>query len=334
MTPPPLRPLAPDEPLAVTIATKNRPTYLTALLTSLALQTHPRWSLVLNDQSDQPVTENDTVHDLLMLLESLGHATHVFRSSEPRDRYQRVMEAVPAGVELIVRIDDDVIVTPTYLEKITAPLRFFPDRPVAAVGGCLPEPHMRDAHPLGRRLADPDWVPRADRPTWRLQGHHYTTREIITVESLWGCSMCYRRSAADAVGGWVVAGQSEQIFREDSDMSARWRAAGYELLVTTDALGRHLVAPSGGSRDYRKSPQGNVLVSDRAPFEADDRLFRERLATILAGFTPEPPRRWAIEDLERGDHAGRAFVGAGDRLAAMAAGLRRALRRARVKLKL
>lgn len=332
MTAPRLRPLAHDEPIAVTIATRNRPVYLTALLTSLALQTHPRWSLVVNDQSDVPVTENDTVRDLLMLLESLGHATHVFRSTEPRDRYQRVMEAAPAGVELIVRIDDDVIVTPTYLEKIVAPLAFFADRPIAAVGGCLPEPHMRDAHPLGRRLADPDWIPRAERPTWRLQGHHYTTREVITVDSLWGCSMCYRRSAAAAVGGWTVAGQSEQIFREDSDMSARWRAAGYELLVTTDALGRHLVAPSGGSREYRKSPQGNVLVSDRAPFEADDRLFRERLATILAGFTPSPPQRWTIEDLERGDRRARAFVGAGDRLAATAAALRRSLRRVRAKL--
>lgn len=322
-----LRPLAPDEPVAVTIATKNRPAYLTALLTSLVHQTHPRWSLVVNDQSDPPIESLDTIQDLLALLASTGHATSVFRSTEPRDRYQRVMEAVPEGVELLVRIDDDVIVTPTYLERIVAPFRFFADRPIAAVGGCLPEPHMAEPHPLGRRLADPSWIPRADRPTWRLQGHHYSTREIITVESLWGCSMCYRRSAAEAVGGWVVEGQSEQIFREDSDMSARWLAAGYELMVTTDALGRHLVAPSGGSREYRKSPQGNVLASDRAPFEADDRLFRERMARVLAGWTPRAAERWTIEDLERGERRARSLVGWSDRLAAAAAAARRAARR-------
>ena len=91
--------------------------------------------------------------------------------------------------------------------------------------------------PLESRLADPHWRPAIDRPTWRLQGHGYNADEILEVESLWGSALCYRRSAATEVGGWAVAGQSEQIYREDSDMSARLLAAGYVLVVSTAARG-------------------------------------------------------------------------------------------------
>ena len=323
-----LRPIEVDERIAVVITTKNRPNYLVSLLTSLVHQTYERWALVVNDQSDVPVEDVDTVGDLLQLLATLGHEVIVFHSQEPRDRYQRVMERAPEDVEFLVRVDDDVVLSPSYLERILAPFHFFPERPVAAVGGCLPEPHMGAPHHLGRRLADPDWVPRIDRPTWRLQGHAYRSREILTVESLWGSSMCYRRSAAEDVGGWFVEGQTEQVFREDSDMSARWRVAGYDLLLTTDARGRHLVAPSGGARSYRKSPSGNVLISDRRPFEADDRLFRQRLETLLQGYTPAPPERFSIEDLERGDRRARPLVGPTTLLASrVAKSLRTTLRR-------
>ena len=303
-----LRRLRTDEPIAVTICTKNRPGYLAALLASLVNQTYPNWMLLINDQSSPAVEEDDTVKDLLQLMRTRGQQVALFRSADARTRYQRVMEAVPAGLELILRVDDDVLLTPTFVEKILRPYHFFPDRPLAAVGPCLPEPHMKPL-PLERHLGDPAWVPRIDRPAWALQAHAYTTHEIVEVESLWGSAMCYRRSAAAAVGGWAIEGHSEQVYREDSDMSARLIAAGYELMVSTEALGWHLVAPSGGSRTYRKSPRGNVLVSDRRPFEQDDEIFRARLRTLLAaGVARRDLRRHRITDLEAGAVVARPLV--------------------------
>src|SRR5581483_8702722 len=129
------------------------------------------------------------------------------------------------------------------------------------------------------------------------------------VESLWGSAIAYRRSAAERVGGWAVPGYSEQIYREDSDMSARLLAAGYQLMVSTAALGWHLVAPSGGSRVYRKSTRGNVLVSDARPWEADDRLFRERVQRLLAEGAPRRPlRRYRIADLAAGRRVSRPLA--------------------------
>lgn len=327
-----LRPVRPGETIGVAIATKNRPSYLASLLTSLSAQTYERWVLVINDQSDPPVERDDAVRDLLQLIATAGHSVVLFHSDEPRDRYQRVMDAVPRDIEMIVRVDDDVVLKPDYLEKLLRPFDLLPARPIGAIGGCLPEPHMKEPLSLDVRIADPGWLPRVDRPTWRLQGHWYTSREILEVESLWGCSMCYRRSAVEEVGGWFVAGQSEQVYREDSDMSARLLAAGYDLLVTTEALGHHLVAPSGGAREYRKSPQGNVLVSDRAPFESDDALFRERLQSILAEHRPRSLHRWSIDDLERGAARGRPVHGTKQKLIGAGLAARRAYRALRSRL--
>ncbi len=304
----PTRPIRPDEPIAVTICTKNRPAYLAALLATLVNQSYPHWMLVLNDQSESPVTAQDSIKDVLQLLRTRGHQVLDFRSSEPRTRYQQALEAVPSGIEFVTRVDDDVLLTPRFLEQILQPYALLPQLRLAAVGPCLPEPHMRPL-PLESRLADPAWRPRIDRPTWRLQGHAYDASEILEVESLWGSAMCYRRSAAMEVGGWTVVGQSEQIFREDSDMSARLLAAGYRLVVSTAALGWHLAAPSGGSREYRKSPSGNVLVTDPRAWQEDDRLFQERVAALLAsGSPPRATQRYRIADLEAGRIAARPLV--------------------------
>ena len=58
-----LRPLAADERIAVAIPTKNRPSYLAALLASLVSQTVHNWLLVINDSSDPPVEEHAAIHD-------------------------------------------------------------------------------------------------------------------------------------------------------------------------------------------------------------------------------------------------------------------------------
>ncbi len=311
MSPVQLRALAVDEPFAVVITTKNRHAYLCALLASLLNQTRQSWHLAINDQSDSAIESHETVSDLLSLLRARGHPITVMRTTEPRDRYQRVLDAVPPSIELVHRIDDDVVLSADYLEKVMRPFFLFPKRPIAAVGGCLPGPAMRPLR-LGFALSQPGWFPRIDRPTWRLQGHSYHEQEILDMESLWGSAMCYRRSATDAVGGWAVPGHSPQVFREDSDMSARLVVAGYELMMSTEALGWHLVAPSGGAREVTRTPEGNVYGSHREDFDADDALFRRRLEALLTdGYHREDFGRYRVADLEAGRHRARALVGPG-----------------------
>jgi hypothetical protein len=125
-----------------------------------------------------------------------------------------------------------------------------------------------------------------------------------------GHAICYRRSAVREVGGWAVEGYSRQAHREESDLCARLFVHGHRLLVTTAALAWHLYAPGGGSREVRKTTQGNFLVSDRSLIEQDERLFKERLETLKAHLPP--PRRasgrFRLSDLEKGHYKRRPLI--------------------------
>jgi hypothetical protein len=319
--PPQLPPLPRDQRIAVAIPTKNRPSYLVALLASLVHQTFGNWLLVVNDQSDVPIEEHAAVCDLLTLIKSLGHSVRTIRTDTGWDRHQRAMEAVPPDVELIVRVDDDVMLTPRFLADI-------PDLPVAAVGGCTPEPHLKVLD-LDLQLTEPNWAPTIDHPSWRLQGNQYTTHEVLEVESLLGHAICYRRSAVEAVGGWGVRGYSNQAHREETDTCMRLCAAGYELLVTTEALGWHLYAPSGGSRTVKKTAAGVVLTSGHAEVQLDDALFRKRLEALKqAGLSDHVRKRYRLSALDEGRRRGRPMVGPAGRIKALRRKARRALGRA------
>lgn len=325
---PHLRPLQRDQRIAVAIPTKNRPSYLAALLASLVHQTFGNWLLVVNDSSDVPVEEHAAVRDLLTLIGSLGHPVRTIRSDSGWDRHQRAMEAVPPDVELILRVDDDVMLTPQFLEDIQKPFRLFADLPVAAVGGCTPETHLK-ALDLDLQLTEPNWAPTIDDPSWRLQGNHYTTHEVLEVESLLGHAICYRRSAVEAVGGWGVRGYSNHAYREETDTCTRLRAAGYELLVTTEALAWHLYAPSGGSRIVEKTAAGVLMASGHAELQLDDAFFRKRLEALKqAGLRDQLRRRYRLSALAAGQRRGRSMIGVGGRIKALRRKARRALGRA------
>lgn len=200
------RPIKTGEKIAIAIPTKNRPSYLAVLIASLLNQTYPNFMIVINDQSDSPVEREDTITDLITLARNTGHDLKFIRNTGGWKRHQQAMEAVPEQIEFILRIDDDMLPGPCFLENILKPFYFSPDRPLAAVGGCTPEPHMTPVN-LDVNLMDDSWLPRLEDPTWKLQGHYYCNNpEVLEVESLNGAAICYRRSAVEDAGGWAVEG--------------------------------------------------------------------------------------------------------------------------------
>ncbi len=324
---PVLRALATDERIAVAIPTKNRPEHLAALLASLFDQTFRNFDIVINDSSDVAVDEHGAIHELIGRLTSLGHTVQTIRTQTGWDRHQRAMQAVAADVELILRVDDDVVLTPPFLDEMRKPFTLFADRPVAAVGGCTPETHLQ-ALDLDLQLTEAGWAPTLDDPSWRLQGHHYSTCEVLEVDSLLGHAICYRRSALEAVGGWAVHGYSDHAYREETDACMRLRAAGYELLVTTAALAWHTYAPRGGSRTVEKTPVGVFMTSDTSELRLDDALFRKRLDALRnAGLSKRELRRYRLSELDAGRRRALPMIGWCGRLKALRRSARRALGR-------
>lgn len=301
-----LRPIKTDEKIAIAIPTKNRPSYLAVLLASLLNQTYTNFMIVINDQSDSPVERDDALRDLFTLAKTIGHEIKIIRTEGGWKRHQQAMEAVPESIEFILRIDDDMLPDAGFLENILKPFRLFPDRPLAAVGGCNPETKMKPVN-LDVNLTDSNWTPTLEEPTWRLQGHYYyNDPQVLEVESLNGGAICYRRGAVEHAGGWAVEGYSDHAFREENDLCARLLEKNYTIMVTTEALAWHLLAPGGGAREFIKTPRGNFLISDKSGIESDNRLFHERMNAILAKRGPAAgePRRYKISDLEKNVYKG------------------------------
>ncbi len=294
-----MRRITENERVAIAIPTRNRHAHLAVTLGALLRQGYANWMLVINDSSDVPVESADLLSVLFALVRRAGHDLRILYTDTGSDRHQAAMEAVPRGIELIVRMDDDLMPECTFLEKVIRPFLVFPERPLAATGGCYPEAYQRPLR-LERCLRDPRWVRDLHAPEWpangwRLQGHHYQERQILETGSLLGHAICYRRSAVRKVGGWAVDGYSRQAHREESDLCARLSAGGFEMMVTTDALAWHLYAAEGGSREVLKLGERKVLVSDLAPIRADEALFWRRMEQLRDG-TPSG-RDWKRYEL-------------------------------------
>ena len=297
-----LRPLSPDEKIAVAVPTRNRPAYLSILISCILNQTYTNWMLLINDQSDTPVDRDHALRDLFNLARRTGHEVRIIRTDKGSERHQSAMDAVPEDIELILRIDDDMFPEPVFLENVLKPFRFFPSEPLAAVGGLHPEPGNGPMD-LDIALGDPEWIPRFDKPDWRLQGHfYYNAPEILEAESLGGGAILYRRSAVEDAGGWAAPGYSDVAFREESDLCARLYARGYTMMITTEAIVWHLLAPSGGARKYLKTGTGNIMISDKGDMESDERVFAETLRGISkeVGGSPRELRRYKLSELESG----------------------------------
>lgn len=290
------------EKIAVAIPTKNRPSYLAVLLSSLLNQTYKNFMIVINDQSDTPAQRDNAVSDLITLAENTGHEVVIIRTEEGWRRHQQAMEAVPESIEFIMRIDDDMLPEPTFIESILKPFSFFADLKLAAVGGCFPGIHGEIAD-LDLNLQERSYKTELDDQTWGLQGYQYhNDPEVIEVDSLLGGAICYRRRAVQDAGGWAVEGYSDQAHREESDLCARLMEKGYELMVTTQAVAWHLEAPGGGSRKILKTPSGNILVSDNTDAKSDDQLFNERMRELTNNRTQpvSESKRYKLSQLEKG----------------------------------
>ena len=296
-----LRPIKPDEKIAVAIPTKNRPSYLGILLTTLLNQTYANFMIVINDQSDTPVELDDAVSSLLLVAKERGHEVVIIHTEGGWKRHQQAMEAVPEPIEFILRIDDDMLPDKFLIESLLKPFRLFPDRNLAAVGGCIPSPGMYEAN-LDVKLTERSYFSTLDELVSKLQCYHYyNDPEVIEVDSLYGGAICYRRRAVEDVGGWAVEGYSDVAYREESDLCARLFYNDYALMMTTEAVSWHLCAPGGGARTILKTPFGNFMTLGKSEVESDFRHFDERMKVLFVDKSPSlnDPKRYKIRDLEK-----------------------------------
>lgn len=230
----------------VVIPSWNRSELLAECLEHLARQTVPHRAIVADNGSEDGtavlVREKFPDATLIELGQNLGFGRAVNRGAAEGD------------AEVIVVLNNDVNVEPSFLAEIVTPLE---DASVGMVSGVLLDP--------GTGLVDAAGV----EIDASLAGYAYlggSARSVLDhlpdgLLGPCGGAAAYRRSAFEAAGGF-----DERIFAysEDLELALRLRAAGWRCELAAGARGLHLGSATLGSRTvgqvrHAASSRGYVL---------------------------------------------------------------------------
>jgi len=211
--------------LSVIIATHARPAALARLIESLAPQLRPERELFIADNGTREPSP---------IPEAAPPLTHLHDARPGKCRIQNRAIAAARG-DIIVFLDDDLIVSPRFLDQVE---RFFNDHPefAAMKGRILPaEDPARKAGPKAVYLD----LPIVDH------GEH-----VIEVRGVLGANMAFRRAALDRVGRFDERlGPGAAGHEEETEISARIRGAGLKIGYAPLAVVYHEVDPGRADRE-------------------------------------------------------------------------------------
>jgi len=248
--------------VSVHICTKDRASEVAQLLTSLRNQTFQNWDLILVDSSNpHPIWTFPFIANTLTRIKCEKHGLQLIRQDPPlgvckarntaitEDKYQN---------PLICRIDDDSILEPTYLEKLTTQMNR--NQQQAAVGGIVPlwgaPPYYRNidkATPIFNRIS----FDKQGNLTMKDDGGYQYLPDLAGLPSHHlRSSFLFKRDAALEIKLFPTE-YGPVGFREETDFSLKLLQKNYALTTVTSAICWHNICQSGGVRtpDYMEQVQ-------------------------------------------------------------------------------
>lgn len=270
----------------VGIPTKNRPDSISLLLRSLLQQTHTAWDLVVIDDNDDRADEekmamrhHPLIKALLTRIMYEGHKWYVIAGDQrgPQVAHQKILDyAEKHKYEYILRLDDDVVIEPDYLEKLFNNIAHQPQ--VGAVAGSILSPDMREE----QTMAPDDFY---NHPRYQatiqnvltqdclLHVHHLPTEDLVSCEHLYS-SYLYRTKAALEVGGYPK-NLSQVGHREETLFSHKIYKKGYTLYLDPAAVAWHYRHALGGIR------WTNGKYNEQHHWDSDEKIFRTEVAEMM-----------------------------------------------------
>jgi hypothetical protein len=144
---PSINPVKKGDRVLVDICTRDRHLPLSCLLVSLRTQTFRDWDVLVQcDDSDESMPNDFMVMSIMGRLQHEGHGWRIIRGHRqgPHIGHDRSLQMAADDpnykYKLVCRIDDDIIVDPTYLENLIEPFYGDEKTEIAAVGGVYLDP--------------------------------------------------------------------------------------------------------------------------------------------------------------------------------------------------
>jgi len=251
----------PYDKVLIAIATKNRPTHLTALLTSIFNQTYRNFDVFIFDNGDgDEILNNGALNKQMELLRARGHAACIWKNSPSQnapDTHQKLLEkANESEYEYVFKLDDDCILENNTLEILMDSIQADPK--VGAISCPILNPSIPKTHQimpmdypeqtLANLYHNRQW-------TWKK---NLASEEVEHLHS----SFIYRTKAMNEIGGFP-SGLSKVAFREETLSTYPMFLNGWTLIYDPNPTIWHMKADMGGCRDNNIE---GLYITDEAEF--------------------------------------------------------------------
>lgn len=271
---------------AILINVKDRPTELALLLQSLRTQTYKNFDVfILDDCSGTPLNTYHFFNCVLNRLKNENHKVFIkrtdFSEGVSKARQKIVDWAREFDYEYYVRVDDDVVLEPDYIERLFKVIESGYDLASGVTVPMVTPTAKRDPKFLNgivnRVILDSDgnYIMNGDDC-----GIEYTDSVIIPCHHFRSCAL-YKSEIHDKVN-YCPTPLSWHGFREEQIFSYRILLAGYKMGVDTQAVNYHQITPSGGER--------STQTAENTKFNQDqlEKFTRENKDKLTPLFPVEP----------------------------------------------
>lgn len=238
--------------IAVLINVKDRPTEIALLLQSLRTQTRKDFDIfILDDQSGTPLFNFHFFNCIITRLKLEDHKVFIkpteFQHGVSKARQAIVDWALEEDYEYFLRVDDDVILEPDYIEELFEVINEGYD---IASGVTVPMAgpiFKRETENLGEVI---------NKVILDEEGNHifngddcgceFYDKKILPAHHFRSCALMKREVLKKIK--YTPTPLSTHGFREEQIFSYKAQIEGFKIGVNTKAVNYHQLTPSGGER--------------------------------------------------------------------------------------
>lgn len=240
--------------IAILVNTKDRPTEVALLLQSLITQTEQNFDVFILDDCSGTLLQNYHFFNCLVnRIKETDHRVFIKRTefsegvTKARHKIVEWVRSTPFKYEYYLRVDDDVVLEPDYIERLIDVINKGYD---LASGVTVPmaSPSIKRDPAFLHGVANRVVLDEEGNYIWNGDdcGIEYTVSVILPIHHFRSCAL-YKAEIHDKVS-YCPSPLSWHGFREEQIFSYKILMAGFKMGIDTCAINYHQMTPSGGER--------------------------------------------------------------------------------------
>lgn len=266
--------------ITVGIPWKDRGIEISILMIGLMYQTYQNFDIIIINDCTSDLLSNSTIQGIINVLKDQGHEVTIIPGPRKGPQYGGQLILENAKTEFILRIDDDIVPEPDFIEELVNVITS--DSNIGAVGPIYLNPQKSARDQVLDSNMSLETIKEIGKVRWQgnelfltgwNQASMHPTKTPVETEHL-NSGFMYKRDAGLKIGGYFLD-LSIVGHREESDFSYRIFREGYKLFVVPTAIAYHYHPMFGGIRET------GGTFHQKTNWDSDEKKFLERMEKWL-----------------------------------------------------